>query len=243
MFLSKKKSCKRNNDSNRRGDYWKFDEVSSEMRESVMKSYAEKVVAHDAANGKSCRWGVVKELVDTAAQVAPLLKITRDNINNKVRNIWGPYKQRGFSPVIPYHAIGCPTLSSILDLSMSTSSISERTSAENPLDILANQAAVMFELSLPNVCSYEGCDAPLDLVPEHCSSCLRFVCQVCQQFLVGPGVNTSTLLCQDCCDDPSITTGQDSSAASSDDSTALPIYQSTIFPSKEKSSNNARSQR
>ena len=191
MFLSKKKSCKRNNDSNRRGDYWKFDEVSSEMRESVMKSYAEKVVAHDAANGKSCRWGVVKELVDTAAQVAPLLKITRDDINNKVRNIWGPYKQRGFSPVIPYHAIGCPTLSSILDLSMSTSLISERTSAENQLYILANQAALMLEptsqcavsmqLTLPNQCLYKGCGAPLDLVLEHCSSCLRLVHQIFQQ--------------------------------------------------------------
>ncbi len=85
----------------------------------------------------------MKDLVNKAAQVAPLLKITRDDINNKVRNIQGPRKQRDVSPVIPYHAIGCPTLSTISDSNISTGLISERTSAENPLDILANQAGTM----------------------------------------------------------------------------------------------------
>jgi hypothetical protein len=68
----------------------------------------------------------VKELVDKAAQVAPLLKITRDDINNKVRNIKGPREQWEVSPAIPYHAIGYPTLSTNLDLSISSSLISER---------------------------------------------------------------------------------------------------------------------
>jgi hypothetical protein len=205
MCSSKKKSRKQKNDLNRRGEYQKFDEVSSKMKESVINSYMEKVVAHAAANGGSCRQGLVKDLVDKAAQVAPLLKITCDDINNKVRNIQGPREQRDVSPAIPYHAIGCPTLSTISDSSIFTGLISERTSAENPLDILANQAAVMLEptsqcavsmqLTLPNQCSYERCGAPLDLLPEHCSSCLRLVHQLCQQFLVGPGVDTSTLLC------------------------------------------------
>jgi hypothetical protein len=188
---SKKKSHKQKNDSNRRGEYWKFNEVSSEMRESVIKSYAKKVMAHAAENCGSCRQGFVKELVDNGAQVAPLLKITRDDINNKVRNIQGLCKQREVSPAIPYHAIGCPTFSTISDSSISTGLISERTSAENPLDILANQAAVMLEpasqcalsmrLTLPNRCSYKGCGVPLNLMPEHCSSCLRLVHQLCQQ--------------------------------------------------------------
>jgi hypothetical protein len=157
----------------------------------VIKSYVKKVMAHAAENCGSCYQGFVKELVNNAAQVAPLLKITCDNINNKVRNIQGPREQREVSPAIPYHAIGCPTLSTISDLSISTGLISERTSAENPLNILANQAAVRLEpasqcamsmqLTLPNRCSYKGCGAPLNLVPEHCSSCLRLVHQLCQQ--------------------------------------------------------------
>ncbi len=98
-------------------------------------------MAHAAENGGSCRRGFVKELVDNAAQVAPLLKITRKDINNKVRNIQGPREQREVSPAFPYHAIGCPTHSTISDSSISTVLISERTSAENPLYILANQAS------------------------------------------------------------------------------------------------------
>ena len=42
----------------------------------------------------------MKDLVDKAAQVAPLLKIKRDDINNKVRNIQGPREQRDVSPAI-----------------------------------------------------------------------------------------------------------------------------------------------
>ncbi len=157
----------------------------------MIKSYAKKVMAHAAENGGSCRQGFVKELVNNAAQVAPLLKITRDDINNKVRNIQGLQEQWEVSPAIPYHAIGCLTLSTISDSSISTGVISERTSAENPLYILANQAAVMLEpasqcvmsmqLILPNRCSHEGCGAPLNLVPKHRSSCLRLVHQLCQQ--------------------------------------------------------------
>jgi hypothetical protein len=100
MCSSKKKTRKRKNDSNRRGESWKFDEVSSKMRESVIDSYVEKVVAHAAANGGSCCQGFVKDLVNKAAQVAPLLKITRDDINNKVRNIQGPREQQDVSPAI-----------------------------------------------------------------------------------------------------------------------------------------------
>jgi hypothetical protein len=114
MCSSKKNSRKLKNDSNRRGEHQKFDEVSSEIRESVIKSYAKKVMAHAAENGGSCHQGFVKELVDNAAQVAPLLKITHDDINNNVRNIQGPRKQREVSLAIPYHAIGCPTHSTSL---------------------------------------------------------------------------------------------------------------------------------
>ncbi len=52
----KKKSLNRKNDSNRGGgEYRKFDEFSSQMRKPVIKSYAEKVIAHASANGGICR--------------------------------------------------------------------------------------------------------------------------------------------------------------------------------------------
>ncbi len=84
------------------------------MREPVIKSYAEKVIAHAALNGGSCCWGLVKVLVDGAAKVAPFMRITCDNINNKVRAIQGqgPLKceQREISPAlaIPFHVIRNP---------------------------------------------------------------------------------------------------------------------------------------
>ncbi len=66
----------------------------------MINSYVEKVMAHAAANGGSCCQGFVKDLVDKAAQDAPLLKITCDGINNKVRNIQGPQEQWDVSPAI-----------------------------------------------------------------------------------------------------------------------------------------------
>jgi hypothetical protein len=55
MCSSKKKSLKRKNDSNRGGgENRKFDEFRSRMKEPVIKSYAEKVIAHAAVNGGIC---------------------------------------------------------------------------------------------------------------------------------------------------------------------------------------------
>jgi hypothetical protein len=166
-----------------------------------------------------------------------------------VRNIKGPHEHQEVTPAIPYHSIGCPTLFTNLESSISSGLISERASAENLLDILANQpafilessnqCAVSMQLTLPNQCSYERCGTPLDLVSEYCSSCLKLVHQICQQFLVGPDINTSTMLCLVCHDQqspttlPSITTAQ-ASANVFDDSTALPINQPDIFSIKER---------
>ena len=46
-----------------------------------------KVIAHIAANDGSCKRGFVKKLADMAAEVAPALKISQDDINNRVRRI------------------------------------------------------------------------------------------------------------------------------------------------------------
>ena len=101
---------------------------------------AEKVIAHAAANGGSCCRGFMKDLVDGAAKCMPLMKISRDDINNKVRAMQGPHEQREVSPAIPYHDIRCPSLSTNADSSVSASLNFERTNVENPLEILANQA-------------------------------------------------------------------------------------------------------
>jgi hypothetical protein len=39
--------------------------MSSQMRDTLIESYAEKVIAHAAENGGRCRLGFVKELVGT----------------------------------------------------------------------------------------------------------------------------------------------------------------------------------
>jgi hypothetical protein len=51
IWSPKEKSRKRKNDSNKRGEYWKLDDVSNQMREPVIKLMAEKVIAHAAGNG------------------------------------------------------------------------------------------------------------------------------------------------------------------------------------------------
>jgi hypothetical protein len=139
MHSSGENSRKRKDNSNKRGEYRKFDEFSSQMRDSVIEPYARKVIAHVAANDGSCKQGFVKNLVNMAAEVVPALKITRNDINNKVRRIQDPpeqqqqqqQQQEEVSLAIPYHAIVCPTLSTDSDSSISADLISERTSAEN----------------------------------------------------------------------------------------------------------------
>jgi hypothetical protein len=146
----------------------------------------------------------VKELVDELNQRAPLLKITRDDINNKVRIIKGQREEeerQEVSRAIPFHIIHDPSLSTNSELSVSVSS-----NEQNPLDMLASQAFRTFEntsqaqlLTAPNRCSYEGCGTPFHLVSEICTCCLRLVHQICQQFAVGQGIPSSMLLCLDCC--------------------------------------------
>ncbi len=111
MLSSKENSRKRKNDLEKRGEYRKFGDKCIQMREPVIKSYAEKVIAHAALNGGSCHRDFVKDLVDGAAKVAPFMRIIRDDTNNKVRAIQGqgPHEceQREVSPApaIPFHDI------------------------------------------------------------------------------------------------------------------------------------------
>jgi hypothetical protein len=74
MQSYKENSCKHKNDLDRRGKYQKLNDTCIQMREPVIKSYAEKVIAHAALNGGSCHWGFVKDLVDGAAQVVSSLE-------------------------------------------------------------------------------------------------------------------------------------------------------------------------
>ncbi len=79
MMHSSGENCrKRNNDSDKRGAYQKFDEASSRMRESLLHNSAERFIAHAASNGGSCRRGFVKDMV-----LGILTKVkTRVMINN-----------------------------------------------------------------------------------------------------------------------------------------------------------------
>ena len=93
MHSSEENSRKRKNDSNKRGEYPKFDKASSRMRDTLIQPCAERVIAHAAGNGGSCRRGFMKELVDELNQRAPLLEITCNDINNKVRIIKGQHEE------------------------------------------------------------------------------------------------------------------------------------------------------
>jgi hypothetical protein len=107
------------------------------MREPVIKSYAERVIAHAASKGGSCRQGFVNNLVNGPAQVAPFMRIRRNDINNKVRAIQGqgPHKceQREVSPApaTPFHVIHDPSLSKIFGLIVSASSNAKTTTEQN----------------------------------------------------------------------------------------------------------------
>ncbi len=136
MHSSSENSRKHKNDSDKRGEYRKFDEASRRMRDTLIQSCTERVIAHAASNGGSCHRGFVKELVDELNQRAPLLKITRNDINNKVRIIKGQREEEErleVSPAIPFHIIRDPSLSTNSELSVSVSS-----NEQNPLDMLAS---------------------------------------------------------------------------------------------------------
>ncbi len=60
MHSSRENSRKRKNDSDKRGEYRKFDKASSQMRDTLIESCAERLIAHAAGNGGSCRQGFVK---------------------------------------------------------------------------------------------------------------------------------------------------------------------------------------
>jgi hypothetical protein len=85
-------------------------------------------IAHAVSNGGSCRRGFVKDLVDGAAKVAPFMRITHKDINNKVRAIQGQgpheceHREVSLEPAIPFHVICDPSIFTNLDLSVSASS-------------------------------------------------------------------------------------------------------------------------
>jgi hypothetical protein len=119
-------------------------------------------------------------------------------------------REVSLAPAIPFHVIRNPSISTILDLSVYASSDAKSIKDQNPLDILASQVVQMIEhtnqaqvvngvqLTFPNCCSYKGCCTPLHLVLEDCLTCLRLVHQICQQFSVRLGINSSTLFYQVC---------------------------------------------
>ena len=99
------------------------------MRDTLIQSCAERVIAHASSNGGRCRLGFVKGLVDELYQRAPLMGISRNEINNKVRIIKGQHEEEEqwtASPAITFHIIYDPSLSTILELSVSASSSSNK---------------------------------------------------------------------------------------------------------------------
>ena len=103
-------------------------DIGNSMRESLIKSYREKVIAHAAANGGCCHWGFVNGLADgaTEIEVAPFMKITCDNIKDKVRDIQAECKQLEVSLLIAYLILSCTYLSANLDSCVSLVQMSRK---------------------------------------------------------------------------------------------------------------------
>jgi hypothetical protein len=72
MHSSGENGRKRKNDSDKRGAYRKFDEASSRMRNSLIQTCAERVIAHAASNGGRCHRDFVKDMVGELYERAPL---------------------------------------------------------------------------------------------------------------------------------------------------------------------------
>ena len=85
MHSSRENSRKLKNDSVKRGEYWKFNKASSRMRDTLIQSYAERVIAHPASNGGSCRQGFVKELSDDDEEEDDE---EEDDVNDKEGGRW-----------------------------------------------------------------------------------------------------------------------------------------------------------
>jgi hypothetical protein len=73
MHSSGANSRKRKDDSDKRGEYRKFDKASSQMRDSLIQSCAERVIDHASSNGGRCHHGFVQEMVGELYQGAPIM--------------------------------------------------------------------------------------------------------------------------------------------------------------------------
>ncbi len=87
MHSSGEKSRKQKGDSDKRGEYRKFDKASSQMRDSLIQSCAERVIHHASSNGGRCWHGFVQEIVGELYRGAPLMGISRIDINNNIVRI------------------------------------------------------------------------------------------------------------------------------------------------------------
>ena len=67
---------KRKSDMEEKGENRKIDVISIQMREPLIQTGAEKVIAHAASNGGKVRRGFVKGLLEDYYKRAPLLAIT-----------------------------------------------------------------------------------------------------------------------------------------------------------------------
>mmetsp|Transcript_14923 Transcript_14923/g.34650 ORF Transcript_14923/g.34650 Transcript_14923/m.34650 type:complete len:209 (-) Transcript_14923:401-1027(-) len=69
----------------RPSEYRKFDSATSNVRGVMIGSLADELIRHQDSKGGRAQRGFVEGLVTRTNGVAPLLKITRDDINDEVR--------------------------------------------------------------------------------------------------------------------------------------------------------------
>ena len=176
MFNSiKKQKTSTRKTSNARGPYREFNDATKSMRDILVRGYAEQYIENVAANKNGrCSYGFVANLVQEAASVAEVLKISNRDIENEAARIM--VKRREVSPESSGTLQASSTTvdeiddtpgGNVIQASVGLNLLARAASEPRPLPPVA---AASVEPTIPNddqnKCSHRNCFLPF--VPSTC---------------------------------------------------------------------------
>ena len=218
MFNSRKKQkTSTRKTSNVRGPYREFDDASKNMRDILIRGYAQRYIENVAANKNGrCSYGFVAKLVREAASRAEVLGICNHDIENEAKRIMA--KRREVSPASS--ASGTLQASSttveeiddtpggdVIQGSVGLNLLARAASEPHPLPPVA---AASIEPTIPNdnpnKCSHRNCFLPFEPLTCCTMGCDGRVHQICLHLYHSNGSNVlppiDELLCWQCCTNP-----------------------------------------
>ena len=212
---SKKQKTSTRKTSNARGPYREFNDATKSMRDILVRGYAEQYIENVAANKNGrCSYGFVANLVQEAASVAEVLKISNRDIENEAARIM--VKRREVSPESSGTLQASSTTvdeiddtpgGNVIQASVGLNLLARAASEPRPLPPVA---AASVEPTIPNddqnKCSHRNCFLPF--VPSTCCTmgCDGTVHQYCFHLYQSNGSivlpSLDELLCRQCCTNP-----------------------------------------